>query len=217
MPRTPNRPRLSKIIGLTALTLSAAITITGCSGADLIERSEQANRLQAAAAFGALAADVEATEATDYPGSADLAAVRRWEVTSSEQLAATSQRFVIWASQAATLTFVPSPPPGPDEAGITSFNQTYAKWSTTRRAYVRAVRRCLRGDKNKVVRKCLDNVQTSSAAGRLQADAAMSAQIAQLRLSLGTTERSPAQTSPAQTSPTQSGSGGPATDSPRTN
>ncbi|MGV1079296.1 MAG: hypothetical protein ACOYD1_05535 [Candidatus Nanopelagicales bacterium] len=203
MPRTGNRtgvpkPGVPKILGLTTMALLATVIVTGCSGADLIERTEQANRLQAASAFGALTADIESTEATDYPGSADLAAVKRWETTSAGQLAATSQRFVTWASLTETLTFVPSPPPGPSEAGITSFNQTYAQWSTTRRAYVRAVRRCLRGDKNKVVRKCLDNVQTSSAADRLKADAAMSSEIAQMRLSLSTTERSPTETSPSQ-------------------
>lgn len=200
---------MPKILGLTALMVSATVVVTGCSGADLIERTEQANRLQSASAFGSLTADIESTQATDYPGSADLAAVKRWETTTTEQLGATSQRFATWSSLTETLTFVPSPPPGPSEAGITAFNQTYAQWSTTRRAYVRAVRRCLRGDKKKVIGKCLDNVQTSSAAGRLKADAAMSSEIARMRLSLSTTDRSSAQPSPAETTNSATPSGSP--------
>lgn len=190
---------MPRVVGLTALALSVTMFVAGCSGADLIERTEQANRLQAASAFGALTADIEATKATDYPGSTDLGAVKRWDSTSTEQLASTSRRFASWSSLAQTLTFVPSPPPGPSEAGITAFNQSYAEWSATRAAYVRAVRRCLNGDKKTVVRRCLGNVQSASAAGRIKTDAALSREIAAMRLSLSTTERSPAGTSTTET------------------
>jgi len=161
-----------------------ALGVCSCSGLDLIAKDEQANRLQAAAAFGALHEDIRLVTANDYPGSDDLDAVAAWRTASADALKLTDERFGVWSNVTKQLTFVPEDSPGPTREMIADFDSAFVAWSTTSSAFNRSVRKCLRNKKPRVAKACLDTAQVSSLPDRTAADAALDAQAMTIERSL---------------------------------
>lgn len=157
---------------------------------DLIAKDEQANRLQAAAAFGALNEDIRIVTATDYPGSDDLTSVAGWLTDSSAALQVTDERFGVWTNVTKQLTFVPGDSPGPTKEMIGDFDTAFVAWTTMASAFHRSVRKCLKNKKPKVAKKCLETAQVSNIAARTAAGADLDAQATTIQLSL--TNASPA-------------------------
>jgi len=160
------------------------LILSACSGLDLISQDEQANRLQAAAAFGALDEDIRIVTANDYPGSDDLTIVANWHADSSATLLVTDERFGVWTNVTKQLTFIPANSPGPTEEMISDFDTAFVAWSTTVSSLHRSVRKCLKNKKPKVAKRCLETAQVSSVPDRSATSAALDAQVMTIRLSL---------------------------------
>ncbi len=187
-----------RALAAVVVGLSTVLGMSSCADLDLISKDEQANRLQAAAAFGALHEDVRMMTASEYPGPDNLGDVQRWLTKSAEGLVVTDQRFGVWTTVTKELTFVPEDSPGPSEAMISDFDSAYVTWSATTSAFNRAVRKCLKNKKNKVAKRCLEEAQVASVASRAGADAELDATATTIRRSLENIK--PVSSSPADPS-----------------
>jgi uncharacterized membrane protein len=175
----PGRALLAGLIGLVVVLIMGS-----CAGLDLISKDEQANRLQAAAAFGALSEDIRIVAGKDYPGSDNLTNVASWLTDSSDALTVTDERFGVWTNVTAQLTFVPDDSPGPTREMIGAFDIAFVAWTTTASAFQRSVRKCLKNKKPKVAKKCLETAQVSSVPDRTATDAALATQVTMIQRSL---------------------------------
>jgi hypothetical protein len=171
---------------LNAGALGAVVVLLmgSCADLDLIAKDEQANRLQSAAAFGALGEDIRIVTAAAYPGSDNLDDVARWLSQSSAALAITDERFGVWTNVTKQLTFVPEDSPGPTREMIEGFDAAFVSWTATASASHRSVRACLENKKPKATSRCLEAAEVSSVAERTRAQALLNAQATTIDRSL---------------------------------
>lgn len=171
---------------LNAGVLGAVVVLLmgSCADLDLIAKNEQANRLQSAAAFGALGEDIRIVTANAYPGSDNLDDVARWLGQSSAALAITDERFGVWTNVTKELTFIPEDSPGPTRKMIEDFDAAFVTWSATASASNRSLRACLKKKKTKPTKRCLAAAEVSSVAELTSAEALLNAEATTINRSL---------------------------------
>lgn len=193
-----------RALSIGSVVLGSFLTLTACADLDLISKDEQANRLQAAAAFGALREDVRVVQEEDFPGSNDLAAARNWRQTSQVALELANSQFLKWNVATSKLSFVPEDSPGPTKQMVEDFGAAFNNWSTVQGSFQRAVRKCLRVKKDKQASACLETAQVGSVPERLAADAELGSQLLTIEQSWTSPPAAPATPEESQTQAGQS-------------